>query len=166
MSQRQSDHSGDDGDDVNNFLGSTCFYIARFSNKYVRELVYWTFENNIARQMANFLIDVYGRYNGQRNDNGFAYGSVQYAELQQDINNDENNTLLGFDCLPGYSKQEIANRFHNKNFPCDNKYSLHQLSFSAYYHAFENICERQDSIMLAVLNYCHAIENKSEWCCK
>jgi hypothetical protein len=135
---------------------NTIFYIAYFSNHYLHELVYWTFEKAVAKEMAYIICDTNG--GPHSNVRGFEYGYDSLIELQKDINNDATNTILGFECKPNHSKCEIANRFHNKNFPNVNRDCLRL--WAPYWYEFEQLCKRHNSIILAVLHLAICIERE------
>lgn len=133
--------------------GDLGFYIAQFSNNYLKELVYWSLNKDIACRIANLILDI--------NDGAgreFRYGHTTLAEIERDLNNAESNTVLGFECHPGYSKREIVNQYHDKNFPVKDNSRIEKSDVYKHFVAFEFLCQKHNSIILALMNLCMVIE--------
>lgn len=134
------------------FYSRQSFFVARFSYYHLQELIYWSLDKEMARDLARSLSYINGSGSRAR---GFEYGYYPIDEVRDDINNSQTNNILGFECKPGMSKHEIAHHFHNKNFPGDT------FSFDRYYgERFEGLVRKHNSVILALMNICIAMEKQ------
>lgn len=135
------------------YFSSRSFVIARFSYYHLQELVYWSLDKRMGRDLADVLDYINGGSDSRAR--GFHYGFFPVDEVRADIINPQTNNILGFECKPGMAKHEIAHYFHNKNLP-DNTFII-----ARYYgEKFEALVRKHDSVILALMNVCIAMEKE------
>lgn len=137
------------------WFGRRSFVIARFSYYYLEELIYWSLDHKMGRELADAL---YCNNDGSR-ARGFEYGFFPIDKVREDINNPHTNHILGFECKPGLSKLVIAHQFNNKNLP---KFEGNRFSIAGYYaEKFEGLVRKHNSVILALMNVCIALEKEN-----
>lgn len=139
-----------------------CFYIARHSSDYLRELVYWQISSQMAERIASYLYDVIPN----TWSNGYKYkcSFLPVSQLEEKIKSDTIETILGLQCKPGFSKIETVTEFNAENFPTmDAKYfddggANFAREVWAEMVLFVCLSEVNDSIMSTLLDMCNSLK--------
>lgn len=138
-----------------------CFFIARYSSDYIRELVYWQINSQMAERIASYLYDVIR--NTWTNGCKYKCSFFPISKLEEDIKNGSIDTILGLRCKPGFSKIEIVTEFSLENFPnMDAKYfnddeTNFTREFCCELALFVCLSEVNDSIVLTLLEMCKSL---------